>query len=154
MAETRSLISKLLKNCTILNNYRKCIFLAMKCIMEHRCKEISEPFTSYMDKVLTTVMTWHSRILPIRNKMSSCGYDKFCTHSATIRKMTDEYFAKVHILKEDLQKELQMQTEEKKSSQGQMPNLASPSNSNRRTIPTLDHLGSLTLSQCYRMNWT
>ena len=120
IAETRSLISKLLKNCTILNDCRNCIFLAMKCIMEHRCKETSEPFKSYMDKVSTTVMTWHSRILPICNKMSSYGYYKFPTHSATIRKMTDKYFAKVHILKEDLEKELQRQTEEKKLSQGQM----------------------------------
>ena len=107
MAETKSLISKLLKNC------HNRVLLAMKCIMEHRCKETSELFTSYMDKVSTTVMTWHSRILPIHNQMSSCGYDKFRTHSATIRKMTDEYFVKVHILKEDLKKELQRQTEEK-----------------------------------------
>ena len=84
MAETRSLISKLLKNCTILNDCHNCVFLAMKHIMERRCKETSEPFTIYMDKVSTTVMTWHSRILPIHNKMSSCGYDKFRAHSAAI----------------------------------------------------------------------
>ena len=81
---------------------------------------MSELFTSYMNKVSTTVMTWHSRILPICNKMSSCGYDKFHTHSATIQKMTNEYFAEVCILKEDLEKELQKQMEEEKTSQGQV----------------------------------
>ena len=81
------LVSKLLKNCTILYDCRNCIFLAMH----------------HMDKVSFSVMNE----LLVCNKMSSCGYDEFHTHSATIWKMTDKYFAKICVLKEDLEKELQ-----------------------------------------------
>ena len=115
MAEFRLVVSKLLKNCTILYDCRNCVFLAMKCIMECRCKKTSDPFMHHMDKVSSSIMNE----LLVCNKMSSCGYDEFHTHSATIWKMTNDYFAKVRVLKEDLEKKLQKQMEEKKPSQRQ-----------------------------------